>query len=133
VLDENDVKLVCQRLKEHSLFCTLEDKELREVAASMKLATALNNTYIFQEGDNGDCFFLIKRGEVDVEIEHKCIRTMGAGECFGELALIFCTKRTAGIKCRSSELELFVIKGKEFKKVMRDIRDKNNEKTKSLI
>ena len=41
---------------------------MQEVASSMQLATAPKDSYIFKEGDTGACFFLIKEGEVDVEI-----------------------------------------------------------------
>jgi CRP-like cAMP-binding protein len=99
----------------------------------MKLATAAKDTCIFKQGDTGCYFFLIKAGEVDVEIEQEYIRTIGSGQCFGELALIYCTKRTATIKCKSDNLQLILIKSQEFKSVMRSIREKNNERTKSLI
>jgi CRP-like cAMP-binding protein len=83
ITDEDNINFVCTHLKEHSLFCTLEKQELREVARSMKLATALKDSYILNEGDKGSCFFLIKNGEVDVEISANYIRTIGAGQCFG--------------------------------------------------
>jgi CRP-like cAMP-binding protein len=49
----------------------------------MKLGTAKKNNYLFKEGDNGDCFFMVKYGMVDVEIDNKYVRTLGQGECFG--------------------------------------------------
>lgn len=37
----------------------------------MQLATAEKDSYIFKEGDSGACFFLIKEGEVELEIGDK--------------------------------------------------------------
>jgi hypothetical protein len=48
----------------HSLFSMMEGREIEEIAASMKLATADNGAYIFSEGDHGDCFFMLKQGTV---------------------------------------------------------------------
>ena len=56
-------------------------------------------TRIFQEGEPGSCAYLIEKGEVEISAtEHGrkiVIATLGAGELFGEVALIDNLRRSA--------------------------------------
>lgn len=88
----------------------------------MSLATAPKDEYIFKAGDTGACFFMIKRGSVQISVNNNEMKVLEKGECFGELALIYCAKRSASVKCLSNDLELLVIKSKLFKQVMKGIR-----------
>lgn len=57
---------------------------------------------VFEAGDIGDCAYLIEEGSVEVLVnEHgqeRCISVMGAGEMFGEIALIDQKPRTATVR-----------------------------------
>lgn len=62
--------------------------------------------YIFHEGDIGDSFYAIEKGEVDIIKEHDdgsetLLATLKEGDSFGEIALLKKVKRTAGAKCRT--------------------------------
>lgn len=132
-IDEASIQFARKVLQSHSLFCTLEPSEITNIANSMKFATAVKGQYIFKEGDFSSCFFIIKEGTVGVEIEGQHTKSLGKGDSFGELALIFNSKRTGSIKCLSDDLQLLFIKSKQFKQIVKGIREKNNEKTKALI
>ena len=43
---------------------------------------------VFHQGDSGDRFYVIEDGEVDVIGDDRLIRTMRAGDGFGEMALL---------------------------------------------
>lgn len=92
----------------------------------MKFATAVKGQFIFKEGDPSACFFVIKEGSVGVEIEGQQTKTLGKGETFGELALIYHSKRTASIKCLTDDLQMLFLKSKQFKQILKSIRDKYN-------
>ena len=83
-------------------------------------------SYIFDQGARACCFFVIKEGEVIVEIDKvdKCVLNKGNG--FGELALISNSTRTAAIKSQEPErVRMFGLKRGCFKKVMESFLVKN--------
>jgi len=58
---------------------------------------------VFREGDRGDWLYVIVDGEVEVlktipERGEACLRTLGPGECFGEIALVSDRPRSATVR-----------------------------------
>lgn len=57
---------------------------------------------IFNEGDNGDCAYLIEKGSVEVVVmdhgNERMVSRLGKGELFGEVALIDHQPRTASVR-----------------------------------
>jgi len=49
-------------------------------------------------GDEGDNFYVIDSGEVDVFVNNQNVLTIPCGGSFGELALIYGTPRAATVK-----------------------------------
>ena len=58
--------------------------------------------YFFKQGDPGDAVYILDQGRVAVEKElgdrRYLLRVLNAGDCFGEIALLSVTKRTASIR-----------------------------------
>ncbi len=52
---------------------------------------------IFKEGDPGIEFFVVKSGKVSVRLGNRTLQSLGAGEVFGEMALIDSQPRSATI------------------------------------
>jgi CRP-like cAMP-binding protein len=57
---------------------------------------------IFREGDRGDEFFVIVRGEVEVRSGDRRLETLGPNSIFGEMALIDDSPRSATVYRRQS-------------------------------
>lgn len=59
-------------------------------------------TLIMRQGEDGNCAYLIQSGTVKVYTEHDGkkidLAKLGAGQIFGEMALIFNEKRSASVK-----------------------------------
>jgi hypothetical protein len=72
------------------------------------LAAHVNNTRVaagqevFRQGDAGDNFYVIEEGEADVIGDGRVVSTLGSGDCFGEIALLRDTARTATVRARTS-------------------------------
>ena len=52
---------------------------------------------IFQEGDEGDEFFVVVRGEVEIRSGNRRLETLGQNSIFGEMALIDESPRSATV------------------------------------
>jgi CRP/FNR family transcriptional regulator, cyclic AMP receptor protein len=83
------------------LFSDLEDKELEQIAGSMKQRTFAAGETVAAEGDQGVGFFVIESGIATVSIGGEERRTLKPGEYFGEVALISGGDRTATITADS--------------------------------
>ncbi|XP_067272829.1 cGMP-dependent protein kinase 1 [Pseudorasbora parva] len=95
----------------------LNDVQLSKIIDSMEEVKFQNEEVIVREGEEGNTFYIILKGEVlvtkKVNGQQKIIRTMGEGEHFGELALIREILRTATctavgvVTCFSIDKEIF--------------------------
>jgi CRP/FNR family cyclic AMP-dependent transcriptional regulator len=79
------------------LFGDLSDRELRDVANSMKERTFKAGDTVMAEGKGGVGFFVIDEGTASVSVHGEQLRTLGSGDYFGEIALIADIDRTATI------------------------------------
>jgi MFS family permease len=56
---------------------------------------------VFEQGDVGDRYYVIERGEADVVGDGRLVATLGPGEGFGEIALLRRQRRTATVVART--------------------------------
>jgi CRP-like cAMP-binding protein len=92
-MNENRIDL----LRRVPLFARLEARDLRDIANTMKERRFSAGDVIAQEGQSGIGFFVIENGEARVEIEGREVSRLGAGDYFGEIALIAESPRTATV------------------------------------
>ncbi|MCP4379422.1 MAG: MFS transporter, partial [bacterium] len=105
-------------LKHIPFFYELTEEELKELSHGGQYQTAVSGTQLFKEGDPGDSLYIIIQGSVRVyqtspEGEQSKLTTLGAGEVFGELALIDGRPRSATVATLES-CELMQIGRSEF-------------------
>jgi CRP/FNR family transcriptional regulator, cyclic AMP receptor protein len=90
-----------QLLKDVPLFSDLNDKELEQVAESMKRRQFSAGQEIAREGESGVGFFVIEDGNAKVTVHGEEKRRLGPGDYFGEIALIAQSARTASVTAES--------------------------------
>ena len=88
-------------LKRVPIFADLDDRELERIAGSMKPRTFRAGETVTAEGQSGVGFFVIEDGEAKVTIGGEERRRLGAGDYFGEVALLNESARTATITAES--------------------------------
>jgi CRP-like cAMP-binding protein len=99
-------KEAVELLKQVPLFSDLEGRELNNIAESMKRRTFSPGQQIAVEGESGVGFFVIEDGEAKVTVGGNEVRRLGAGDYFGEIALISQGARTATVTA-DSELKTY--------------------------
>lgn len=84
-------------LKRVDLFSQLPGRELLNLAAIAEQVSFAEQSVIFEEGSEGDSLYLILSGQVRVSRAGRHIATLGMRECFGEMAILDRTPRSATV------------------------------------
>jgi MFS family permease len=79
------------------LFAPLPPTTVEKLATSCSIGDSSAGTVIVREGDRGDRFYAILRGEVEIRVGGVPRRTLGPGDHFGEIALVRDINRTASV------------------------------------
>jgi MFS family permease len=95
-------------LRDVPMFRQLPVPSIEHVASRLRRRCFPLGTVLFEQGDPGDSFYVILAGEADVVGDGARIRTLTAGESFGEIALLRDVPRTATIRAHT-HLDVFEI------------------------
>ena len=77
-------------------------------------------TVVFQEGEPGDTMFYIVAGAVTLSREGRPLRVLGAGEYFGEMAMLLKCPRTATATVTAPDTRLIAIAAPNMETVLRE-------------
>jgi MFS family permease len=83
---------------------------LAQLAAHASFRDVEPGTVVIEEATSGDDFFVIADGSAEVRCEHVSRRCLRAGECFGEIAALRHTSRTASVRA-ATRLRLLRLSG----------------------
>jgi serine/threonine protein kinase len=87
-------------VKQLEFFQGFPDAEIWEIVRAGKWQDYEDGSEIILEGELDDSFYIIVHGEVSVRKLNKDLRSLYAGDCFGEMGYLAKTKRTATIVAR---------------------------------
>ncbi|MBM3290668.1 MAG: cyclic nucleotide-binding domain-containing protein [Candidatus Hydrogenedentes bacterium] len=81
-------KDVKQLLSEHEFIRGMEERHIECMASFARLKIVREDEYMFREGDNSDCCYLIRDGCIAIEVRHPSrgpvtIQTLGANKVVG--------------------------------------------------
>ncbi len=100
-------------LSEVEMFSMLDDDERAVLAGVVDRETLAAGAVLFKAGDPGDALFVVKRGNIELSVKDNVgqkivLHSAGAGDVFGELALLDAGPRTA-TAIAVEETELIVL------------------------
>ncbi len=88
----------------YDFFTDMTDKEIIWILRLCGRRSYKQGQTIFQEGDAGNCFYLIVYGEVVISRGNTELARLGTGECFGEMAVLDDAPRSATAKAADETL-----------------------------
>ncbi|XP_065198632.1 cGMP-dependent protein kinase 1-like [Sycon ciliatum] len=123
-----------QFLRKHSTLRGLPEDKLAKVADCLEQDEYNTGDYIIRQGGVGDTFFIIRSGTVDVtetqegKVGETLIRTLEAGQTFGELALQGDSRRTANVRAKS-HVTCLVLERSSFQTLIGDLNHYAGQRT----
>ncbi|KAL1240822.1 cAMP-dependent protein kinase regulatory subunit [Trichinella spiralis] len=99
--DEETKKALEKAMCQNVLFAHLDENEKKDIFNAMFPVEANAGEVIIQQGDEGDNFYVIDSGEVEVFVNNKSVTTIKESGSFGELALIYGTPRAATVLAKT--------------------------------
>jgi CRP/FNR family transcriptional regulator/CRP/FNR family cyclic AMP-dependent transcriptional regulator len=105
-------------LSKVELFSELDSEDLARMASLAQIKPAAKDTVIFHAGDPADAVFVVANGKVKIvttssDGKEFILTVLGAGQVFGEMALIESAPRSASVITLTA-VELVMIKREDF-------------------
>lgn len=121
ILDDSaskNIEIAASLLNNFSIFQSLDEDNLRQIVALLKIKKYPTDTVIIKKGDPAANLYIILSGVVDVMTEfNERLSTLGKGDVFGEMSLISGNPVGANIKVAEAAT-IVSIDEKNFKKVL---------------
>jgi cAMP-dependent protein kinase regulator len=123
-------------LKKSFLFQSLEEKEIAIVINAMNEVVVGPKTRLIQQGDDGDFLFVIEQGILDcyklIDGNEKLVKTVQAGDAFGELSLLYNVPRAASVESRT-DCVLWKLDRETFNHIVKDSASQKRERYEEFL
>lgn len=90
--------LINSALDQNFVFANLTEDERDLLINAMERQEVQANFNVIKQGDDGDFFYIIEKGNFTVTVDDVQVSSLSDGKSFGELALIYNTPRQATVK-----------------------------------
>ncbi|KAK2528403.1 Prkar1a, partial [Columba guinea] len=100
--DYKTMAALAKAIEKNVLFAHLDDNERSDIFDAMFPVTYIAGETVIQQGDEGDNFYVVDQGEMDVYVNNEWATSVGEGGSFGELALIYGIPRAATVKAKTN-------------------------------
>ena len=106
------------------LFSELSRKELERISRVSVARSFPAGVRVFHEGDHSDACYLVRKGDLRVTREHPdgraiALATLGAGDIFGELAMLDGEARSASVETLTDS-ELLALPAADVRRLLAD-------------
>jgi CRP-like cAMP-binding protein len=105
------------RIAAFPVLADLPEVELDELAAAMSEVEVGAGAKVVSVDDYGTAIYFIEQGEADVLLDaDEATETLGPGDTFGEIALLFTGERSATVVARTP-MQLLSLSGQDFQRI----------------
>jgi CRP/FNR family cyclic AMP-dependent transcriptional regulator len=109
-------------IKRVPLFSHCSKRDLEKIASIADEIDLREGKVLMREGERGREFFALLEGGVDVHKDGARINKLGAGDSFGEIALVSRSPRTATVTT-TSPVRALVVTDQSFRRLMEETPD----------
>ncbi|OQS05145.1 phosphatidylinositol-4-phosphate-5-kinase (PIPK-D1/GPCR-PIPK) [Thraustotheca clavata] len=117
LLMDDDIDLIMSALRNNVLFSCLEESQLETIAQSMGTLEFASGNIVYNQGDTGNAFYVVKYGKFNVVVENEHARSFCSGDAFGELGLLYKCVRAETVKSREHGA-LFCLRARTFRDIV---------------
>lgn len=110
---QDEASEVLDRIEHIEMLHSLSPSEMQAIIPLLKPLAVDPGTVLCQEGAPGDAMFLIVDGEADILKGAQLMATLGAGEMFGEMALLTGEERSATVMAKTP-MDLYELDKSDF-------------------
>lgn len=118
-MDEATKKMVVDGMKHDRICAMLEEKDFQAILQTMEYYEFKANDPVVRQGDVGQIFFVTHAGQLEVSMNDQVVNTMGPGNAFGGLSLIYNCPRTASVTA-VVDSSCWGVTGDNFRSVLQD-------------
>jgi len=115
--DYKTTAALSKAIEKNVLFSHLDDGEKADIFDAMFPVVHKAGESIINQGDEGDNFYVIDEGEVDVYVNNNLVTSISESGAFGELALIYGTPRAATVKAKT-DVKLWAIDRDTYRRIL---------------
>ncbi len=100
-------------MRSSAIFAPLPPSTLEQLAEALDEVQVEAGQDVVRQGESGDRFYLVRDGTLDVSIDGRSTQSLGAGDSFGEIALLRDVPRTATVTART-DARLYALERNSF-------------------
>uniref|UniRef100_A0A1B6CNM3 Cyclic nucleotide-binding domain-containing protein n=1 Tax=Clastoptera arizonana TaxID=38151 RepID=A0A1B6CNM3_9HEMI len=115
--DYKTMAALSKAIAKNVLFSHMDENERSDIFDAMFPVNFIPGEAIIQQGDEGDNFYVIDQGEVEVYVNSELVTAVGEGGSFGELALIYGTPRAATVRAKT-DVKLWGIDRDSYRRIL---------------
>lgn len=124
--------MINEVISKHFFMRILDKRARQEIIKEMSLCSIEEGIKVFQQGLNGNYFYILKEGTMQLFIDNEFKKDIIRGESVGELALIHSTPRSGTLVAKTPCL-VWCLERKNFRKIVDVINKLNYEENKQFI
>ena len=130
--EKEDYELIHDIISKHFFLQTLNSQAKNEIIISMSLYSLKAGKTLYTQGSTGYFWYIVHSGQLNKYLDNKIVKTVNAGESFGEHALMNNSPRSTTIVA-VTDCKLWALKRHVFKKILEFIFTLNYEQNKKFL
>jgi putative peptide zinc metalloprotease protein len=106
-----------EEVADMSLFRDLSPGEIDLLLTRLVPMSVQQDEVVIRQGESGERFYVVRRGELEVERDGQVLAGLGPGDAFGEIALLLDVPRTATVVARRPTM-LLALEARDFRDLL---------------